>query len=402
MGVLIVGASVAGIRTVQALRARGYRGEITVLGEEVHHPYDKPPLTKEMLAADTHGGHVPLLTSEALDALDVDLRLGVRAGSLDLDRKSVTSEDGEEFRYDTLVIATGVSPRRLPGSDLLDNVYTVRTADDVAGLRREMVAGRKAVVIGAGFIGAEFAAAAREHGVEVTLVEAQESPLALQLGAEVGQALADLHRSSGIVLHSGVSFARFIGSGRTTGVRLSDGRELPADFVVVGIGAQPATEWLESSGLPLADGIECDASLHVIGVPDVYAAGDVARRDHPHYGESMRIEHWTNANEHADTVAAAIAGGPAPRPSLPYVWSDQYGKRIQIIGRPALGSPVKVRGEAQTGDLIACYADDDGTLVGALIVDNPRLMMQVRKAILAGERYDRFEQRVFAGQSAQK
>ncbi|MDH6284163.1 NAD(P)/FAD-dependent oxidoreductase [Prescottella agglutinans] len=402
MGVLIVGASVAGIRTIQALRARGYQGEITVLGEETHYPYDKPPLTKEMLDLNANGEHVPLVSPDALDALDVDLRLGVRATELDISRKAVTSEGGDVYRYDSLVIATGVSPRQLPGSAPLENVYTVRTADDVVGLRREMVPGRKAVVIGAGFIGAEFAAAASAHGVEATLVEAQASPLALQLGAAVGEALVGLHTSRGVTVHTGVSFDGFIGVGRAIGVRLSDGRELPADFVVVGIGAQPATGWLESSGLPLSDGIECDESLRVIGVPDVYAAGDIARWRHPHYGESMRIEHWTNANDHADAVAAAIVGSPAPRPSLPYVWSDQHGKKIQIVGRPVSGSPVMVRGEAQTGDLIACYADDSGVLVGALVVDNPRLLMQLRKAILAKEQYQQFEQRVFADHAAQK
>jgi len=402
MSVLIVGASVAGMRTIQALRARGFEGEITALGEESHVPYDKPPLSKEMLAATTSGETVPLMTSEALATLDVDLRLGVRAASLDAARKTVVSDVGEEYRYGrALVIATGATPRELPGTDALENVYTVRTADDVARLRRELVAGRKAVVIGAGFIGAEFAAAATAHGVEVTMVEAQQSPLALQLGADVGNALAGLHTNAGVVVLTGVSVDKLVGTGRASAVRLADGREIPADFVVVGIGARPATDWLASSGLPIADGINCDESLRVIGTSDVYAAGDVARWRHPLYPEPVRIEHWTNANEHADAVAAAIMGEPAPRVSLPYVWSDQYGKRIQIIGRPASGSLAMLRGEAHTGDLVACYTDRDGALVGALVVDNPRLLMQFRKAVIAGEQYEHFERRVFAADPAQ-
>lgn len=402
MSVLIVGASVAGMRTVQALRARGFEGEITALGEESHVPYDKPPLSKEMLAVTSGGDTVPLMTPEALSELDVDLRLGVRAASLDAARKTVVSDAGDEYRYDrALVIATGVTPRELPGTDKLENVYTVRTADDVVGLRRELVSGRKAVVIGAGFIGAEFAAAATAHGVEVTMVEAQQSPLALQLGAEVGNALAGLHANAGVVVLTGVSVDKLVGTGRASAVRLVDGRELPADFVVVGIGARPATDWLASSGLPIADGIDCDASLRVIGTSDVYAAGDVARWRHSLYPEPVRIEHWTNANEHADAVAAAIMGAPAPRVSLPYVWSDQYGKRIQIIGRPASGSLAMLRGEAHTGDLVACYTDTDGALVGALVVDNPRLLMQFRRAVIAREQYEQFEHRVFAADPAQ-
>lgn len=401
MGVLIVGASVAGTRTVQALRTRGYGGEITVLGEEPHAPYDKPPLSKEMLDAATGGDTVPLVTPEVLATLDVDLQVGVRATSLDTNRRTIVCDTGAEHRYtDALVIATGVTPRRLPGSGALSNVYTIRTADDVARLRTELAPGRRAVVVGAGFIGAEFAAAASAQGIEVVLVEAQESPLAQQLGVDAGEALARLHADAGVTVYTGASVDGFIGSPRATAVRLSTGQELPADFIVVGIGARPATEWLASSGLPVSDGVECDESLRVTGTFDVFAAGDVARWPHPLYGESMRVEHWTNANEHAEVVAAAIVGAPPPRPSLPYVWSDQYGRRIQIVGRPVLGSLAMLRGRAGAGDLVACYINASGALIGALVVDNPRLLMQFRKAILAGEQFDRFEQRVLAGTAA--
>lgn len=384
MHVVIVGASVAGIRTVQALRAQGYDGRITVLGDEPHPPYDKPPLSKEMLDPAADGSPVELIDAQALESLSVDLRLGVRATAVDTDAKVVSTDSIGEIAYDTLVIATGVSPRTLPDADRFSNVYTVRTVDDARALHAELSARGRAVVIGAGFIGAEFASAARSHGVTVTLVEAQEAPLAAQLGASVGSELAELHSHNGVQIYTGVRFAGFTGDGRVTAVQLSDGRSLPADFVVVGIGASPAVDWLASSGIELDNGIRCDAALKAVGCNDVYAAGDVAHREHPTYGESMRIEHWTNANDHAAIIAADLLGAAPPRPTLPYVWSDQYGKRIQIVGRPAAGVASIRQGSAVAGDLVVGYTDSDGVVVGALVVDNPRLLMKLRKAISAG------------------
>lgn len=396
MGVLIVGASVAGVRTAQALRARGYRDAVTLIGEEPHQPYDKPPLSKEMLGSSSNGTPTPLLRPDELRALDARCLLGVRAVRLDPVRRVVVTGDGGEIGYDCLVIATGVTPRTLPGAESLRNVVTLRTADDAAALRAELRPGRRAVVVGAGFIGAEFASAARAYGVDVTLLEAQTAPLGQQLGAEVGTALSRLHTLHGADLRTGVTVAGFVGTDRATAVRLSDGSELAADLVVVGIGASPATGWLEGSGLPTPDGVDCDESLRVIGFSDVYAAGDVARWRHPLYGQPLRVEHWTNANDHAAVVAAGIAAAPLPRAQLPYVWSDQYGRRIQIIGRPSLGVPVIRRGDVETGGFVAGYADADDVLVGALVVDNPRLLMKFRKAIVGGQRSADFEQGVMA------
>ncbi|OXR41253.1 Putidaredoxin reductase [Nocardia cerradoensis] len=392
MRIVVVGASVAGIRTVQALRARGYRGAITVIGEERHVPYDKPPLSKEMLDGSADVTPPPLLTPADIDALDVELLLGVRATGLDPVRRTVAAVAGAEIGYDTLIIATGVRPRSLPGAESRGNVHTLRTVDDAVALRRELVAGRRGVIVGAGFIGAEVASAARAHGVEVTLVEAQSTPHAQQFGPDIGRAMAQLHACHGVDLRFGVGFAEFIGSPRVQAVRLTDGTELAADFVVVGIGARPATDWLTTSGLPVEDGICCEESLCVPGFPDIYAVGDIARRRHPFYGEALRIEHWTNANDHASIVAAAILGEPLPRATLPYVWSDQYGKRIQIIGRPALGTARILRGDLISGDLVAGYADTDGVLVGALVVDNPRLLGGFRRAITGGQHIDEYEQ----------
>lgn len=379
--VVIVGASVAGVRTAQALRMQGFDGPITMIGEEIHHPYDKPPLSKEQLAADAPETGQALLTTEELEQLDVDLHLGVRATGVDPVSKVVHTGSGDHV-YDHLVIATGVSPRTLPGSDLA-GVRTVRTADDAAFLRDRLSSTPRVVVIGAGFIGAEFAAAARAQGCQVTIVEAQATPLSHLLGDRAGARLAQLHSDHGVTVRTSVRFDHFVGEEAVEGVALADGEVLPAELVVVGIGATPATDWLAGSGLPIDDGVECGADLGVIGHPEIFAAGDVARWPHARYDESIRIEHWTNANEHGALVAASIMGEPAPRAQVPYVWSDQYGVRIQIVGLPSRGELVHLGGEGP-GDLVAVYADASGIVVGGVVVDDSRTFMKLRKAITKG------------------
>jgi NADPH-dependent 2,4-dienoyl-CoA reductase/sulfur reductase-like enzyme len=383
--IFIVGASVAGIRTAQALRRQGFSGAISIMGEETHRPYDKPPLTKQMLAPDAAAEAIPLLSDADLDALDVDIRLGTRAVALDPDRKIVVTADGEQVGYTKLVIATGLKPATLPGAGQFDGVYTIRSADDALALRDELRRARRAVVIGAGFIGAEFASAAHGHGVTVSIVEAQATPMAQSLGTKVGSMLAKLHEANGVSLTTGVGFSRFQsgspGTRRVTGVALADGSVLPADVVVVGIGARPATDWLASSGLPVPDGVQCDENLRVVGFPDIYAAGDVARWRHGLYQADLRIEHWTNANDHASIVAAGVLGKPAPPAQVPYVWSDQYGRRIQIVGRPNTGDAAMVRGGIEEDSLAAVYADRGGIVVGAVCVGDTRTIMKCRKAI---------------------
>jgi NADPH-dependent 2,4-dienoyl-CoA reductase/sulfur reductase-like enzyme len=383
VSILIVGASVAGIRTAQTLRKGGYDQGITVVGEELHAPYDRPPLSKEMLGRDHGGALVPLLTTTELDTLRIDLQLGVRATSLDPRARAVRTEDGRILSYEGLVIATGLVPRTLPDGNLR-GVYTVRTAADAFALRTALAKVPRVVVVGAGFIGAELAAAAREYGCAVTIVETQPVPMAHLLGEAVGQQFADLHRGHGVALHAGVGVDHLESdAGAVTGVMLTDGRVLPADLVIVGIGARPATQWLESSGLPIDNGVCCDERLRVTGFPQIHAAGDVARWTHPLYGEPVRIEHWTNANEHAAIVAADILGLAQPRVQVPYVWSDQYGHRVQIAGRPATGHLARQQGTVLRGQLIALYADDEARLVGAVVVDDPRTFMKMRKAVAA-------------------
>lgn len=376
--VVIVGASVAGIRTAQALRQQGFEGPLTLIGEEPHHPYDKPPLSKEQLES---GEPTPLLSVDELDRLDVDLHLGVRATGVDTSAQVVHTDAGEH-PYDYLVIATGVTPRTLPGSDLA-GVRTVRTADDATWLREQLASRPRVVVIGAGFIGAEFAAAASARGCEVTIVEAQATPMAHILGDRVGERLARFHTDHGVTVRTSARFDHFVGEDAVEGVALADGEVLPADLVVVGIGATPATDWLADSGLPIDNGLECGEDLRVVGHPEVLAAGDVARWPHAHYGDPVRIEHWTNANEHGALAAATIMGSPAPRAQLPYVWSDQYGSRIQIVGLPARGELVHLGGDGPQ-DLVAVYADASGTVVGGVVVDDSRTFMKLRKAVTKG------------------
>jgi NADPH-dependent 2,4-dienoyl-CoA reductase/sulfur reductase-like enzyme len=379
VGTLIVGTSVAAVRTAQALRMMGYADTITLLGEEPHLPYDKPPLSKEML--DKGGAPVPLLTEAEAADLSLELRLGMRAAGLDSTRRQVRAEDGEVLDYGDLVIATGVTPRVLPGASALPGVHTLRTHDDAVAVRTAMGVARRLVVIGAGFIGSEVAAAARRRGLSVEIVEPQQIPMAHLFGPEVAVELAQLHELNGVVVHAGVGVAALVGDAHVKGVLLTDGRTLDADLVVVGIGAVPATDWLVGSGLPLEDGVLCDEQLRVVGVEHVFAAGDVARWPSSFAESPVRIEHWTNANEHGALVAASIMGLEAPRAQPPYVWSDQYGHRIQIAGIPRAGQPAVVAGSVAEGTLVALFADGERRTIGAVVLDDARAFMRCRRAV---------------------
>ena len=271
--VVVVGASLAGLRAVEELRHRGFDGPITVVGAEPHLPYDRPPLSKQLLAGEWGLDRVALTvpTPGGLDGLGVDWRLGTRAVGLDTARRRVALEGGEELPYDGLVIATGATPRRLPGTDGLAGVHTLRTLDDALAIRAELDAGAgRVVVIGAGFIGAEVAATCRARGHAVTLLEALPVPLERALGREMGTVVAELHRDHGVDLRLGVGVAGFEGDGRVERVRLADGSAVPADLVVVGIGVSPATDWLAGSGLALDDGVVCDATT--LAAPGIVVA----------------------------------------------------------------------------------------------------------------------------------
>lgn len=380
----MVGASLAGLRAVEAARRAGFGAAITLVGAEEHLPYDRPPLSKAFLAGDTPPELVTFHEERYLrDDLGVELLLGSPAEALDTAAQSVRVA-GREVPYDALVIATGAAPRRLPTADEVTGVHVLRTAEDAVAIRSALDAGARTVVVGAGFIGSEVASAARKRGLPVTVLEAAGLPLTRSVGVEVGTVCADLHRAAGSDLRLGAGLAGVESEdGAVTGVRLDSGEVLAADLVVLGIGVTPATGWLEGSGIPLHArdrGVVCDATLWT-GVPGVYAAGDVAHVPNPLFdGDLMRLEHWTSAAEQGAAAARHALDPASARPlaPVPYFWSDWYGRRIQFVGTPR-AEEVRVVAPAEEG-FVALYRRGD-RVVGALTVDRPRDVMKLRRRV---------------------
>jgi 3-phenylpropionate/trans-cinnamate dioxygenase ferredoxin reductase subunit len=384
--IVVVGASLAGLRCAEALRRQGYAGRLSLVGAEDRIPYDRPPLSKEVLRGTRDEASLALAKPEALAALGLDLRLGRAAASLDLAAKAVVLADGERLGFDGLVIATGASPRSLPKTPALAGIHLLRTLDDCLRLRGELARGPRVAVVGAGFIGAEVAASCRQRGLEVTLIETLPFPLGAAVPAAIGETLAAIHRDAGVTLRCGVRVAGFAGSGRVEGVRLEDGSLIPAEVVVVGIGVAPETRWLEGSGLPLGNGVLCDETL-AAGAPGVVAAGDVARWHNPLFGESMRVEHWTNAVEQGVAAAERLLAGPAagkPFAPVPFVWSDQYDRKIQMAGLMGPRDEMRVvHGTLEARCFVALFGRA-GRLVGALAMNRPRQLVGCRKQIREG------------------
>jgi NADPH-dependent 2,4-dienoyl-CoA reductase/sulfur reductase-like enzyme len=331
--IVVVGASVAGVEAVLALRGAGYDGRLTLVGADRELPYNPTPLSKELLTGDMDEDDIRLLPEGQFEELDVDLRLGTPAQALDLAERTVDiGRSG--LPYDGLIIATGSQAVRPRGWFGLDGVHTLRTLDDARRVRTAMAQGRPSVVVvGAGFIGCEIAAAAVHFGLDVTLVEAAASPLLRAVPAELAAPVVRLQEANGVRVVCGVGVARLLGSLRVDKVELTDGTLLDADLVVVGVGAVPATGWLDGSGLSIEDGVITDATLRTTA-PGVYAVGDVARWPHPTTGDSVRVEHWTNAREQGRQAALNLLDPQAPQPytGVPYVWSDQFGQRLQLAG----------------------------------------------------------------------
>jgi 3-phenylpropionate/trans-cinnamate dioxygenase ferredoxin reductase subunit len=381
--VLVVGASLGGLRAVEALRRLGHAGEIVWIGEEAHAPYDRPPLSKEIL----RGAWEPektLLRKDGLDALEVQLRQG-RAEGLDVARREVLV-GGERIGFDGLVIATGARPRRLPGSEGLGGVHVLRTLDDALAIRAALAAKPRLAVIGAGFIGAEVASSARSLGLDVTVIEALKVPLSRQLGERMGAVCAALHEANGVLLRTGVGVQKLEGEGRVSGVRLADGSLVEAELVVVGIGVQPNVEWLAGSGLQVGDGVECDEACRVLDAQgaaqsDIVAAGDVARFFNPLFGERMRVEHWTHTVEQAEHAARTLLGDARPFSTAPLFWSDQYGIKIQFAGRAREGDTLHIgHGSLEEKRFVALYGRE-GVLVGALAFKRPAQLVKYRGLI---------------------
>lgn len=391
--VVVVGASLAGLRAVEALRAKGFDGEITLIGSEDRPPYDRPPLSKGVLAGTFDLDRLPLRSADVLEGLQVDFRLGEPATGLDLATRQVRLAGGDRVGFDGLVITTGASPRELPGTEGMAGVHTLRTFDDAMAIKAALDTGTRLVVIGAGFIGAEVAATARMRGLDVTVLEALPVPVARGLGTEMGAACAALHLDHGTDLRLGVTVDGLVGDGRVEGVRLRGGDVVPADAVLVGIGVVPNTAWLEGSGLVVDNGVVCDQTCAAVGAEGVYAAGDVARWHNPLFGEDMRVEHWTNATEQGGAAARnllAWSAGEAGEPfgPVPYFWSDQYGTKIQYVGHGRDGDEVRVvHGSVDDRRFTALYGRD-GRLVAALSFAMPARLMRYQRLLADGATFD--------------
>jgi len=384
--VVVVGASVAGVNCALSLRSFGFRGKVCLVEEEqIDEPYDKPPLSKEFLTGrlDTEG--ISLLSESRAREADLTLLSGHSAVGLDLTERAVLVDNHAPFHYDKLVIATGSRARPSPWKSM-SGIYSLRSLDDALAIRAELVSGRRLIVIGAGFIGAEVAATARGLGVKVTVVDPLSTPMARIFDPEVGNRFAQLHHRHGVEMLFGTGVDQMERDGGEIRVRLTTGRVLAADFVVVGIGSVPNDDWLRSSGIPLDDGILCDARGLVKGQSAVYAIGDVARWTHPRDGFATRLEHWTNALEQAACVANNIANPNSQRTHHPveYVWSDQYDWRIQVAGRTD-GSAAQTTITGPKADQFAVlFNDTEGNLRGGVTVNWSRAMVYCRKAIITG------------------
>jgi NADPH-dependent 2,4-dienoyl-CoA reductase/sulfur reductase-like enzyme len=387
--IVIVGASLAGLRAAETLRDRGFDGTLTMIGDEPHRPYDRPPLSKQVLQGVWGPEQTFFRRKDGYDALALDMRLGVRATSLDVRARRVTLDDGTFADYDRLIIATGARVRTLPSVTPRAGLLTLRGLDDAIALRRALLDASHVAIVGAGFIGLEVAASCRARGLPVTVIEALPVPLSPSLGSTLCDMVAATHRDHGVDLRTGVAVTDVVGDSRVAGVALSDGSWIDADVVVVGIGVIPNTEWLESSGLTLDNGIVCNGEG--AAAPDVYAAGDVARVVNRWLGDSARIEHWTNAVEQAVHAAENVLAGPETGTSfssVPYFWSDQYDRRIQFIGRARPHDEmVIVDGSLAERRLTALYRRGD-RVVACLAVNQPRALIKYRKLLAAGASWD--------------
>jgi 3-phenylpropionate/trans-cinnamate dioxygenase ferredoxin reductase subunit len=373
--VVVVGVSAAGNTAAHTLRREGFDGEITMIGAEARMPYDRPPLSKQILAGTWEPERVALPA-----AADVTWRLGVSATQLDVPARRLALSDGSELSYDGLVVATGVVPRQLPFGHDLAGVHVLRTLDDALALRKDLVPSAAVVIVGAGFLGAEAAAVARQLGKEVTLVDPLPAPMIRQFGAQIGGVIARLHTEHGVSVRTGMGVTSLAGAGgRVVSVTLSDGTTVRADVVLVAIGSVPATGWLAGSGLSLTNGVDCDEMCRA--APGVVAAGDVASWVHPGLGRRVRFEHRMNATEQAIAAAKTLLGRGEPFAPVPYFWTDQYDVRIQAHGMCTEHAEVAVvHGDIADGRFAAVYRDQ-GTIAAALGWNMPRETMRLRATI---------------------
>jgi NADPH-dependent 2,4-dienoyl-CoA reductase/sulfur reductase-like enzyme len=379
---VIVGASLAGLRAAEAARRSGWDDELVVVGEEGHMPYTRPPLSKELLTTSAASVADHLFPAQ----VEATWLLGERATGIDRTARRLKLAGGELLAYDRLIIATGCRARRWPGPGAeLAGLHLIRRAEDALALRSALADGPRVAIVGAGFIGCEVASSARKLDLEVSLFDIAPTPMPA-LGPLLGERCAALHRAQGVDLHLGVGIAALHGeNGRVRAVELADGTRHEADVVVVALGAVPCTDWLAGSGLAAERGIRCDATLTVEGDPELLAAGDIAEWPHPLAGgRPIRIEHWTNAAEqgaHAGRNVVLAACERAPYAGIPSFWSDQYGVRIQALGLPHLAERHHIVEETADGARLVAVAERDGLLVGVVAFDGARRLPRYRRRL---------------------
>jgi 3-phenylpropionate/trans-cinnamate dioxygenase ferredoxin reductase component len=362
--ILIVGAGLAGAKAAETLRDEGYEGSLVLLGHEAERPYERPPLSKDHLRGEVGLDRVYVHGAGFYEERAIELRTEAAVTAIDTAGRTVTLADGERLPWDRLLLATGAEPRRLalPGADL-DGVVHLRTLTDSERLRTVLGAGGRLVVVGAGWIGSEVAASARQLGVEVTVLERQTVPLETVLGPTVGGLYADLHREHGVELVMGAGLEEIEGAGRVERVRLAGGRTIDCPAVLVAVGVTPRTAIAEAAGLAVADGVLVDATLRA-SAPGVYAAGDVANAVHPFYGRRVRVEHWANALNQGPAAARNMLGRDEPYDRLPYFFSDQYDVGMEYSGLGLGSDEVVVRGDLRSRELIAFWLADGRVAAG--------------------------------------
>jgi len=384
--VVVVGAGVAGMRAAETLRQNGYDGALTMVGAERYAPYHRPPLSKKLLSGQVHRAGIDMAPQ-----FDIDARVlrGATAVGLDISARTVRVRDDDQdvsLSFDGLVVASGAQPREWPGGPAPGGVLLLRTVEDCLAIRERLGSHPRVVVVGGGFIGAEVAATCRVMGLDVTLIEQATGPLVQALGDELAPCWANLHREHGVDLRLGVGVDTFVGNGQVEGVRLTDGSQLPADVVVVGLGVTPATDWLADTGLRIDGGVVCDATGTAegsTGDATVVAAGDVARWWHPLYEQHLRIEHWDHAARQGAAAARTLLAGKdraEPYNQLPYFWSDQYDLKIQMLGSTTDYDAFRViEGDPRGWEFIAAYGRDGRTI--AVVGTIPNRVHAYRDAI---------------------
>ena len=361
---VVVGGGLAGAKSVEALREKGFEGRVVLLGAETHLPYERPPLSKDYLRSGEKLEDAFVHDEQWYAAHDIDVRTGTEVTAIERDAHEVVTSSGERVHYDRLLLATGSSPRHLSMTGVdLDGVLSLRTIEDSDAIRATFGEGHSLVLIGGGWIGLEVAAAAREAGTEVVVLEALELPLVRVLGTRVAQVFADLHREHGVDLRTEVKVESIDGTGSVSGVRLADGTVLPADAVVVGIGASPNVALAEAAGLAVDNGVTADA-VGRASDPDIFAVGDVANVEHPLLGQRVRVEHWANALNQPQVVVAAMLDQDGPQPELPYFYTDQYDLGMEYLGLGGPDDDVVVRGDLEKREFIAFWTREGRVVAG--------------------------------------